>query len=415
MALAPWGGPVAVDPEKVVAAVLAVAPAGREAPALVKRGEELREEGELDGALLCFDRALRHDDACAAAWTGRSLVLSARGRDREALGCISRAVDADPKNPVALLQHARLLKGRQLLEEALTSFEAALAAGGGAEARAGRDELLKALGRPPVSARPDPRAEKKSIRKSLASATLEATQGADPLLAHKSDPAIALGATSTSDGRAGPATSKRPSLRRSSSASSRPVTQAEADAATMDGVRELVAEGRLVEALRKLEPLAQRLPAAREPWIVRARILLGLKQHDAAVSSAERILKVDPRDREALVIVVAALRATNKDVRALEVAERLFAAFPDDPAALRTKADCLVGVMRHVEAVSLYQRLLQLDPEDASAHVAFGRTLRQLRRAAEARTVLERAVQLASAAADERSLAEAHEVLAKLA
>ena len=393
----------AQDPEKVVTTVLANAPPGQEAFLLAEKGEELRVRGDLDAALVCFDRALRHDVALASAWVGRSRILSAKQRDNEALGCVNRALDAEPRNLAALVQKGEIMRGRGKHEEALTLYEAALAAGAGADAKAGRAAVLRALGRAePTPPSVTPRPDRKSIRKSGA---------IDPLVAHKSDPALALG-----PGISQSVPPKRPSITMNApgSDSQRRVTQAEIDIATVEEVRSLFLATRHVEALRKLEPLAQRLTAAREPWLLRAQILFAIGRHDAALTSAERLLKSDPKDIDALMLTVRALAAIGKDVKALEVMERLVAFAPPTVDVLRLYGDCLVAAIRQADAVRVYQRVLEIAPDDGRAHLALGKTLRQLRRMNEARVALTKAVKIAETSGDATLGAVAREVLAKL-
>ena len=354
------------DYDKVISSVLSHAPPGQEAFLLSEKGEELRVRGDTDAALACFDRALRHDVALASAWVGRSRVLSAKQRDNEALGCVNRALDADPKNFDALAQKA---------------------------------VVMKALG---AGQAPPPRSERKSLRKSITE---------DPLVARKSDPALALG-----PGVSQSVPPKRPSISMSppGSGAARRVTQAEIDIATIDEVRSLILATRHVEALRKLEPLAQRLPGAREPWLLRAQILFAIGRHDAALTSAERVLKIDPKDVDALVLTVRALAAVGKDVKALEVMERLVAFAPTSADVLRLHGDCLVAAIRQADAVRVYQRVIELTPEDGRAYLALGKALRQLRRATEARVALHHAVTIAESSGDATLGALAREVLGKI-
>lgn len=385
----------AVDPEKIIQGVLLQAQPGQEAFFLTEKGEEQRVRGDLDVALACFDRALRHDVALASAWVGRSRVLSAKQRDNEALGCVNRALDVDDKYVPALVQKGEIMRGRGRHEEALALYDAALASGGGADAKGGRAAVLKALGRSEAPAK----SERKSIRRAE-----------DPLVQRKSDPSLALGS-----GASQSVPPKRPSVSipAPGSGSRRSVTQAD-DIATLDEVRTLFLATRHVEAFRKLEPLAQRLSSAREPWLLRAQILFAIGRHDAALASAERVLKIDARDVDALVLAVRAHAAMGKDVKALEVMERLMMFAAPTVDLLRLHGDCLVAVIRQADAVAVYRKALELAPDDGRAHLALGKTLRQLRRANEARAALVRAQEIAQATGDATLGALARETISKL-
>jgi tetratricopeptide (TPR) repeat protein len=421
--------------DAIIETVLAAAPRGQQPAALCAKGEALVAVGDLDTALACFDRALRLDVAFAPAWVGRAIVLSDRKRDNEAFGCINRALDVDPRCAPALVHKGHILRGRGLHLEALAAYEAALGSGALEDARAGRAAMLRALGRtdstagapaPAVpqtpirekkksgrkSGRFDPRAERKSFT-------------SDPLIAKKSDPAMALGpevmasrAPTNSPPANGPASSppKRVSTRTPGSPSGGPprLSQAAEDLAVLDEVRALCLANRHVEGLRKLEPIAKRCPSSREAWTLRGQVLFSIKQYDAALASVERVLRLEPKDQDALKLMVKVLGATNKDVRALETADRLLALAPRDAEVHRLRADCLVAAMRHVEAVVAYEKVIHYVPDDPSAWFALGRTLRQLRRAAEARMALTKAIALAQDKHATDLEAQARELLAKL-
>ncbi len=84
--------------EKLITDLLAKHPRGEQVEALCGAGEDLVNADDLDGAMTCFDRALRIDPRNAHAWTGRATVLGRRGRQGEALGCLDRALEAQPRN-----------------------------------------------------------------------------------------------------------------------------------------------------------------------------------------------------------------------------------------------------------------------------------------------------------------------------
>jgi len=416
--------------DAMIAAVLASAPRGQQAAALCAKGDALLAKGELDASLACFDSAVRLDVSHAAAWVGRARILSTRKRDNEALGCIHRALDVDPRCVDALVHKGHILLGRSFYAEALAAFETALGSGAGANAREGRAAVLAALGRstlqraPAPSAAPAPRAERTSGRisgrvdmraekKSIREDSPKAARGgrksfiSDPLVAKKADPSIVLGPPAS-------VPAKRPSTQIAGAGGDARLTPAEEDLHTLDDARALSLAGRHVEALRKLEPVAKRCPSSREAWSLRGQVLFMLEQFDAAYASAERVTRIDPKDQDALKLMIKVLAATNKDVRALETADRLVALAPHDPEVHRLRADCLVAAMRHGEAVAAYERVIQNLPEDALAWVALGRTLRQLRRAGEARMALTKGLALAESKGAAELAAQACDLLAKL-
>ena len=62
----------------------------------------------------------------ADAWCGRAEILARQGRQGEAVGCLERALDANPGFARALLVKGDLLRKLGLREEALACYETAV-------------------------------------------------------------------------------------------------------------------------------------------------------------------------------------------------------------------------------------------------------------------------------------------------
>jgi tetratricopeptide (TPR) repeat protein len=185
------------------------------------------------------------------------------------------------------------------------------------------------------------------------------------------------------------------------------------DLTALDDARGLCLANRYAEALRKVEPVVKRWPGSLETWLLRTRVLLGMNQLDAALTSVVRATRIDVEDVEALKLKVRILSAMKKDVRAVEIVDRLLALAPRDPEVHRIRGDCLVAAMRQVEAVFAYEKVIHYLPDDAAAWVALGRTLRQLRRPAEARMALMKAIAITEESAPDIAT-QARDLIARL-
>lgn len=65
---------------------------------LISRGRDLLLEGDFDGALSLFERALRMDDKDPDAWNGKGAALRSLGRYDEANDCFDRSLRIDPRD-----------------------------------------------------------------------------------------------------------------------------------------------------------------------------------------------------------------------------------------------------------------------------------------------------------------------------
>ncbi|MCW2701729.1 MAG: glycosyltransferase [Blastococcus sp.] len=110
--------------------------------------EDLRQAGDLDGALAFARKALHHDSRNAKALTVKGHVLSALGRDKAAATALRRAVKEQPENGPALTLLGDLHNTHHRFVDAEKAFRAALALEPtSAEAHRGLGDVMRQLGR----------------------------------------------------------------------------------------------------------------------------------------------------------------------------------------------------------------------------------------------------------------------------
>jgi tetratricopeptide (TPR) repeat protein len=116
------------------------------------------------------------------------------------------------------------------------------------------------------------------------------------------------------------------------------------------------------EALRRVEAALARQPDLRDARLLRARILINLRRGREAVSEAEEILKKDPHEWTAHLVMAAAARAGDLAAFGTSVEDHIKAVEKDAPRT--AEAYYLRSLMAGSggEAVGLLDRALELDP-----------------------------------------------------
>lgn len=417
-------------------------------PAIVQKAELLAKSGARSEALALFDQAAEKDPDSAAIWEHRAKLLDELDRPDDAIASLERALELTDSGALRA-QLAQLFVRVGRFEDAARSYERAVMmesdvvdhwyALGRAKTKVGRNadaktaferflalapttdrryatarSLLEDVAKkpavtapivPPPPARPEP----SPLPRPSAPVSAPKIETKRDSEAPRSRPTPTPPPTS-SPKPPDATSSDRPPIR----PSHKPTASGTIPAQVYGEVRALAAESRYVEALRRLEPLVKRLPDRLEGWTLRAMLLEKLAQHDAAITSAERALRIDAGSVEALKVLVAAAAAAKKDARALEAADKLVAAAPDDAEAHRIRARQLVTMLKHPLAVPEHQRAVELAPDDAEAWLELGRTLRQLRRTDDARSALKKAESLAHGCGDAKAASEAKALLEKL-
>lgn len=95
------------------------------AEAFTNLGLALRESGELEHALVAFEKATAKDPRLARPWVETAICLRALGRSQEALQAFETAIEIDPARPEAFIHRSRLYLRLQRIQEARTDFNRA--------------------------------------------------------------------------------------------------------------------------------------------------------------------------------------------------------------------------------------------------------------------------------------------------
>jgi tetratricopeptide (TPR) repeat protein len=100
---------------------------GGDAAALVRRGDQLFDQGSLVEAQETLLQATRLDPASATAWDRLGLVYAARSRHDEALAAHDKASRLAPQDPKPLYHRGNALAALDRSEEAIAAYAAAIA------------------------------------------------------------------------------------------------------------------------------------------------------------------------------------------------------------------------------------------------------------------------------------------------
>jgi tetratricopeptide (TPR) repeat protein len=92
-----------------------------------KRGNALKDLGQLAAALASYDAAIEHKPDFPYAWCNRGVVQQSLARYDDALSSFDRAIDLDPTDAIAHSNRAALLQALSRWKEALTSQDRVLA------------------------------------------------------------------------------------------------------------------------------------------------------------------------------------------------------------------------------------------------------------------------------------------------
>ena len=136
----------AAQAKELYAKVIALNPAN--AVGYYKRGNLLKDENDLQGALLDYERAIAVDPHHANAFCNRGVVLQRLGRLELALDSLTRAIELNPQDGLAHYNRASMFRELKQPESALESYGTAVAINPGFfEAHCNRGALLIELKR----------------------------------------------------------------------------------------------------------------------------------------------------------------------------------------------------------------------------------------------------------------------------
>ena len=120
----------------------------RHAGAYYRRGNQLRDSGELEGAIASYNQAIAVDSSYANAFCNRGVALGNLNRPEEALASYNQAVALNPQDALAYYNRGAVLRSLGRPEEALASCEQAIVVKPDyAEAHCNRGILLQELKR----------------------------------------------------------------------------------------------------------------------------------------------------------------------------------------------------------------------------------------------------------------------------
>jgi tetratricopeptide (TPR) repeat protein len=266
--------------------------------AMVRQAVELQQRGKAPLAELLWRQVLAADPAHAQANAMLGLILAGQGDTTAAIDMLVRALQSDAKNAATWFNLALLQQQTGRADEALASFESALAL------RPGDARILDQLGR--ALQRLDRHAEAVDRYAQILRA-----QPRNPELLNR------MGMALYQDGRFAQAT----------------------------------------DAFRQALALA---PEAAETLMNLGVAELALLRYDAALVSLERALALDPAHPDVLLNLANALAALDRYDEAIAIHERLLARHPDDGDVLLNLANALRDTQRHARALAIYDRAMAL-------------------------------------------------------
>lgn len=346
------------DIDRRIADLVAINPRARQPSALVALGRELLAR-DVDAATKCFDKAIAIDQRCVPAWIGRSEALSLLGRKGQAVGCLERAIDVDPDNAELAERKSKLLAELAVASSRNRRFE------------------------PPPSSNPIAKAPSSSSRAVVAKEAPPAPPSEPKFEVElETKPRSALESQPKSEPKSEPKSNPKPAVVSSGDA-------------VLDEAAALLAAGRHIEALRKVEPLTKVPEPTLDAWMLRGRICRALDQSEAEIASYDRATKADPKSVPAWMALAQA-RATMKRLeRALDAADQALLLAPFDGQVQKLRGKILMALLQGTAAVSAFEKATQHAPDDAECWLELGRALRAVKKPDAAREALRRALGIA--------------------
>ncbi|WP_250028982.1 tetratricopeptide repeat protein [Paractinoplanes maris] len=145
----------------------------------------------------------------------------------------------------------------------------------------------------------------------------------------------------------------------------------------------------LEQAVALLQPALSADPAAREGWILLARIQLALDDAAAALDAADRAIQLDPGDPRPLALSSRALTVLRRHEEAVTLAYRAVIADPRNALWHDRVAWALLSADRQVaDAEQAARTAIGLDPTEAHYYYTHGVTLDALGHLDQARQAL---------------------------
>ncbi|MCY1137556.1 tetratricopeptide repeat protein [Actinoplanes sp. Pm04-4] len=145
----------------------------------------------------------------------------------------------------------------------------------------------------------------------------------------------------------------------------------------------------LEQAVATLQPVLAADPAAREAWILLARLKLALDQATDGLDAAEQAVRLDPADPRALALASRALTVLGRHEEAVTMAYRAVIADPRNALWHDRVAWALLSADRQIaDAEQAARTAIGLDPTEAHYYYTHGVTLDALGHLDQARQAL---------------------------
>ncbi len=288
------------------------------AEAHYKRGNALKDLGQLPAALASYDLAVEHNPNFPYAWCNRGVVQMGLALYEPALASFDRAIELDPKDTVAHSNRASLLQGLSRWQEALASHDRVLALNPHAlEAWFARGNVLRELQRP--------------------DAALLSYQEAVRL-----KPDFAPGHYNCG--------------------------------VLLERLQQFQA------ALASYEKAIEADPGFRQAHYNRAGVLKLLEQPEAALAGYDRAIELDPKDAVAHSNRGAALQELRRFDAALASYDKALAILPDNAEFHFNRGTVLAARMQAGAALTCFDRAIELRPDFAEAYCERATALARLGR-----------------------------------
>lgn len=357
------------DIDRRIADLVAINPRASQPSALVEMGRDILAR-DVEAATKCFDKAIAIDPRFVPAWIGRSEALCLLGRKGQAVGCIERAIDVDPKNADLAERKSKLLAELAVASSRNRRFDPPSSQQQVAKAPA--KEVVDKKAAPAAAPAPAPAPAPPPSQPKF-DGELETKPKSEPKPEPKSEP------------KAEPASQPKVEIEAVERKSNDPLDEAAA----------LFAKGKHIEALRKVEPISKQPDAGVDVWMLRGQICGALDQREAEIESYTKATKVDPKSVPAWLALANARVAMKRLDRGLDAADQALLLAPYDATVQKTRGRILLALMQGTAAVSAFEKATQHAPDDAEAWLELGRALRGVRKPDAAREALQRALGIA--------------------
>ncbi len=155
-------------------------------------------------------------------------------------------------------------------------------------------------------------------------------------------------------------------------------------------------QGRCDRAVAHYQAVLRVYPKRADLWNNLAVCYFRLKKHASAASTFQRVVALEPRNREAYRSWYLACKIGRDYPGALRALDAALKRFPKDAFFVSAKGEILSRMKRHEEAFVWHERAVRLAPKNAEFRYRYGIALRRARRYKEAVEQYRRVVALDS-------------------